>query len=515
MTVASSKNAKSFFLLALGLLVFLAWFLGNRGLNDPDEGRNANMASNFLKPGADWWEPRQSGYAHYDKPPLIYWTTALSLKVFGHNETAARLPSLVGAILALIGLGWTAGRVYGREAAWWALLICGTLGQFWLLTRFLTLDMMLTGWCALAIGAWAESRHRNGDWRFWTLSLFFWTLAWWTKATAALVPLLGFTVSLLIIKDKPGKNALRPLFLLLGMLVLGSVWYVRMISQHGELVDFFFIREMKGRVTGHVEGRKGPFYYYAALCFVAWLPWWPMALRAAMARWKKARPTTRQMIEALGFEGWIVVVGIVVFSSISSKLPGYTLPFTPWVSLLFARWILKLKEYLPAQNFKRWAILSATVMPAILACLVPFVPRIESSLTQNSTMREVASTLKSKGATVVYLDRHWPSMEFYFGSRTFYVLQNDPLFRIKFHQRTDDSGIDPETGEPHFYFPETWQQSLAKNSRENIWLVHYYKQSPTAFEKLLNPTNPEDKIVVGNFILVRLPFSSTQSPQKF
>ncbi len=505
MSATTSKNARSFFLLAAGLLVFLTWFLGHRGLNDPDEGRNANMALNFLRPGADIWEPRQSGYGHYDKPPLIYWATALSFKAFGHNETAARLPSVFGALCALIGLGWAAGRLYGREVAWWALLICGTLGQFWLLARFLTLDMMLTGWCTLAVAAWVECRHRKGDWRFWFLSLLFWTLGWWTKATAALVPLLALTLSVLVTKDSQGKKSLRPFFLLLGILVLGSYWYIRMIQEHGQLVDFFFVREMKGRVTGHVEGRKGPVYYYLALSFVALLPWWPMALRAVIHRWKQGRPTARQMVSALGLEGWIAVIGITAFSCISSKLPGYTLPFAPWVALLFARWILKLSESIPASNFKRWALASATVFPLALVCLVPFVPRYESKLTHNSSLRDVAATLKNKGATTVYLDRHWPSMEFYFGNRTFYVLQNDPLFKIKFHQREDDPGIDAETGEPHFYFPTTWQESLARNAKENIWLVHYEKQSPTPFDPWLDSTNAAERIVVGNFVLVHLP----------
>ncbi|MDB6027760.1 MAG: glycosyl transferase family 39, partial [Verrucomicrobiales bacterium] len=432
MSVAQNKNARSFIVLALGLLFLLFWGLGYRGLNDPDEGRYANIALNFLKPGADLWEPRMSGYAHYDKPPLIYWTTAFSFKVFGHNETAARLPSVFGAVLALIGLGWTATRLYGKEVAWWAIFICGTFGQFWLLARFLTPDMLLTGWCTLAIGAWAESRHRKGDWRFWLLSLLFWTLAWWTKATPALIPLLGLTFAVLLARDSAGKNALHPLFLLVGIVVLGSIWYVRMIHQQGELVDFFFIREMKGRITGHIEGRKGPIYYYAALCFVAWLPWWPMVIRAVIAKWKANQLKQTDLRSALGIEGWIVIVGTLVFSCISSKLPAYTLPLAPWAALFFARCILKLKQLIPQKNFNRWAAVSTGAIVVIYISAALVLPKFESRLRFNSSMRETAEVLKQKQGEVVYMDRYWPGMEFYWSPKTFYVVQDDYLFTAKF-----------------------------------------------------------------------------------
>jgi 4-amino-4-deoxy-L-arabinose transferase-like glycosyltransferase len=501
MLATPNQYSRRFILLSAGLFLLLSWFLGHRGLNDPDEGRYSNIAENFLKPGADLWEPRMSGYAHYDKPPLIYWTTAASLKAFGHNETAARLPSLLGAILTLIGLGWTANRLYGKDAAWWAVLICGTLGQFWILARFLTPDMLLTGWCTLAIAAWAEARHRKGNWLFWFLSLLFWTLAWWTKATPMLIPLLGLTVAVVMVNDPAGKKALRPLFLLFGVLLFGSIWYVRMIHEHGELVDFFFIREMKGRVTGHIEGRKGPIYYYLALSFAAWLPWWPMALRAAVARCRKSWPNRKALVSGLGIEGWILVTGLVVFSCISSKLPAYTLPLAPWAALLFARLILYLNGVIPEKSFKRWAILSGTVFPLALICGVPLLPKYESKFRFNSSLREAATILKAKGAEAVYLDRYWPTMEFYFGSKTFYVVPNDILFKAKFHQRSDDSGVNPSLEETHFYFPNTFGESWAKRPSEKIWLVHYFSQSPSPFDPFLTSTNSES-IEVGNFVLV-------------
>ena len=110
---------RDWWLLAAFLGLLLCFGLGLRGLNEPDEGRYANIAMAMARPGGDWWEPRQSGYGHYDKPPLIYWATALCFRAFGLHEWTARLPPLLGAIFALLGLGWTAGRLRGARVAWW------------------------------------------------------------------------------------------------------------------------------------------------------------------------------------------------------------------------------------------------------------------------------------------------------------------------------------------------------------------------------------------------------------
>jgi 4-amino-4-deoxy-L-arabinose transferase-like glycosyltransferase len=183
-SVSSMPNRKlRWGLLCLGLLILFLFKVGDRGLNEPDEGRYADIATELLEADSSWLEPRMSDLGHYDKPPLIYWVTAISFKLLGVNEWSARLPSFLGAILTLIGLAWASWRLYNEETSWHAVIIAGTLAHLWILARFLTPDMLLTGWCTLALAAWTESRHQGGKWNWWILSALFWILAWWTKAT--------------------------------------------------------------------------------------------------------------------------------------------------------------------------------------------------------------------------------------------------------------------------------------------------------------------------------------------
>ena len=79
--------------IAVVAIVLAFGFLGTRGIWDPDEGRYTNVALNMLDSG-DWLNPHRSDeVGHWTKPPLIYWTIAASVAMFGHNAWAARLSS--------------------------------------------------------------------------------------------------------------------------------------------------------------------------------------------------------------------------------------------------------------------------------------------------------------------------------------------------------------------------------------------------------------------------------------
>lgn len=487
-------------LLLLALAAFLSVNLGGRGLNDPDEGRYANIALEMAEGPHGWWEPRMSDFAHYDKPPLTYWVTLGCFEVFGRTEWAARLPCLLGAVLALAGLGWTAFRWYGERTAWWAVLFCGTAGQFWLLARLLTPDMLLTGFCTAAIACWAEARHRGRPGVWWWLGAGFWVLAWWTKATAALVPLLGLCVGLRAVGDQTGWRVLRAGRLLIVVLVAGAPWYVSMVENHPELRAFFLGREVFGRIAGHPDGRHGPAYYHLALSLLAWAPWWPWTLAWLAKDWRRWRERLRSLgRRALPWEGWLLATGLGVFSLISSKLPTYTLPFAPWAALLCARALPRREAGAGAGLGARPLFGVALAWAGVLVAGSFLAPRVESSLGPNSSLREVASFLRERGAERVYLDRYMPSVEFYFGEQVFYVTDRVP------RQRADDPGWCRALGEPHFVPTAELPAHLRAHPPGNVWFVRYQrrKHSPlAAAAKRHSP--PLETVRVGDFVLERV-----------
>src|SRR5712664_4790735 len=113
-------------ILILGTL-YICYFshLGAIGFVGPDEPRYAWIARDMAETG-DWVTPRLYGKPWFEKPPLFYWGAALSFKLFGVSEVAARLPSAISALLATLALAWLALCLYGAETARWLLLLLPT-----------------------------------------------------------------------------------------------------------------------------------------------------------------------------------------------------------------------------------------------------------------------------------------------------------------------------------------------------------------------------------------------------
>src|SRR5436309_9666920 len=89
------------------LLLLLTWaalFLPNLGgpsLWDIDEGNNAEAAREMLASG-NWIVPTFNYQLRVDKPALLYWCQIGAYRAFGVSEFAARLPSALAAMIAVL-----------------------------------------------------------------------------------------------------------------------------------------------------------------------------------------------------------------------------------------------------------------------------------------------------------------------------------------------------------------------------------------------------------------------------
>jgi Dolichyl-phosphate-mannose-protein mannosyltransferase len=119
---------------------------------DDVDAVQGQIARNMLQSG-DWVTARLDGVAYLEKSPLIYWLMAISYKVLGPFDWAARIPMA----LSSIGLAWLTaafGRwAFGKVAGFYAGLCIATCIGLWLFTRILIPDVMLTFTIALAMWA--------------------------------------------------------------------------------------------------------------------------------------------------------------------------------------------------------------------------------------------------------------------------------------------------------------------------------------------------------------------------
>src|ERR1044072_8800019 len=86
-------------------------------LVDPDEGRNAQVASEMAAHG-DVVVPHLAGVPYLDKPPALFALAALSIRAFGPRPLAVRLPAILATLATLALLARAALVLHGEAHAW-------------------------------------------------------------------------------------------------------------------------------------------------------------------------------------------------------------------------------------------------------------------------------------------------------------------------------------------------------------------------------------------------------------
>ena len=138
---------------------------------DDVDAVQAQIARNMLTSG-DWVTARLDGVAYLEKAPLVYWAIAVSYKIFGVHDWAARIPVALSAI-ALCWLTAAFGVwAFGKRAGFYAGLCMATCIGLFLFTRILIPDVMLTFTVALAMWAFLRALDEEEPHpRFWAFVL--------------------------------------------------------------------------------------------------------------------------------------------------------------------------------------------------------------------------------------------------------------------------------------------------------------------------------------------------------
>ena len=119
-------------------------------LLDPDEGLHASIAQEMVERG-NWITPHFLGRPFLDKPILYFWVQAASLRLFGFNEAAVRLPGLMFGLLGAATTGLLAWRMFGRTTGWIAGIFYATTILPTALAQAASHDVALVPWVNLAI----------------------------------------------------------------------------------------------------------------------------------------------------------------------------------------------------------------------------------------------------------------------------------------------------------------------------------------------------------------------------
>jgi len=324
--------------LILSSLFALAFFiqLGRGPLMVPDEARYAEIPREMIESG-DFVTPHLNYVKYFDKPALYYWLTALSLRLLGENEFAARFVSALSGLLGIL-ITWHIGRrIYGRREAMLSALILGTSIGYVVQGRLNIIDMLLTFLMTATLGSFLlasrEGEPRKGIY----YHLFYAGAALMVLAKGLIGIALPAVVIILYILLCRRWGLLKEMRLLTGLplfFLVSAPWFIVVSIRNPGFGRFFFIHEHFVRFLSKEHKRYQPFWFFIPVLMGCMFPW-SCFLPACVVRFcdqaKKRRAEPDIFLWA-----WVVVI-FVFFSLSGSKLVPYILPTFPAVALLMGR----------------------------------------------------------------------------------------------------------------------------------------------------------------------------------
>jgi 4-amino-4-deoxy-L-arabinose transferase-like glycosyltransferase len=373
-------------LLVLVLLAAGVYLAGNgrTALFDCDEGWYAEISREMVLTD-NWVVPKYLGEVFPGKPPFAYWCQAACISIFGTNEFAVRLPSVLASAVLLMILGVSIGYTVGFQRAIWTVVILGTSGLFLGLSKMCLVDCVLLLWITCAqLCLYAVYRDRGG----WIAVILFWIftgLAILTKGPAVLGYDLG-TLAALAVLDVGSRW--RSLWAWIGAVgwwrrtqpLIGIAIAAAMFGAWGYLVirrEPAFFRITVGHnwiepiFVSPIEDHPSLPGFYLLVIWLFWMPWSLFLIGAIGGGWHNRRLAPIRFAFAAVLGPWIVL------ETVRQKLPHYLLPMFPALAFLTADWLVRRIRTRPSPVNLRlarpmniaWAlgIVALTLLPLISA----------------------------------------------------------------------------------------------------------------------------------------------------
>ncbi|WP_157619134.1 ArnT family glycosyltransferase [Skermanella stibiiresistens] len=327
-------------LTVLCLFLFLPGFL-SLPPTDRDEARFAQATRQMLDSG-DFIDIRFQDEARHKKPVGIYWMQAAAVTLAGGPDHvgiwAYRLPSLVGAILAVLLTFRLGSRLFGETTGLLAAVILAGTVLLAVEARTAKTDAALLATVLGAQTALAEAwlrRHAREPLSTGMVLLFWCSLGVGILLKGPIILLVtGGTAAALVLAERRAGwlKPLRPGLGLPVLLMIVAPWLILItLKTHGAFFAESVGHDMMAKIAGGQESKGFPPGYYTLLFPVTFWPWSLLAIPAVPWVWANRRDHAVVFCLAWVIPTWIV------FEAVPTKLFHYVLPVYAALALLTAR----------------------------------------------------------------------------------------------------------------------------------------------------------------------------------
>ena len=267
-----------------------------------------------------------NGDYRFDKPILIYWLQLLSIKIFGINEFAFRLPSALAATGWAVGIYYFAKKIFDEKIGLLSSFFMVTALQIALIAKAAIADSLLNMFIAFSMFSIFLYLKEKKE-KYLLLAFAFIGFGTLTKGPVAImIPLVVTFIYMLIKKEL--KEFFKMTFNIKGILIfliIALPWYVAEYMQtEDKFIDGFILKNNLHRFSSPMEHHKGNYFYYIPVILIGLIPWTSLFIKYLV----KIKEIIKNDFVLFGTI-WFFFV-FIFFSFSGTKLPHYVIyGYTP------------------------------------------------------------------------------------------------------------------------------------------------------------------------------------------
>lgn len=346
---ATSKNIFLFVFLSATIVYIAGLFVD---VINVDAAQYASISKEMFETGS-YLVVKHCGKDYLDKPPLLFWLSALSFKIFGVHNWSYKLPSYLFSLLAVLATYRLALSLYDKRVAMLSAIIQYTTQAFFMFNNDVRTDTILASCVITAIWLLHEFSI-NGRSIFLFFGSVFVALGMMAKGPiGAVAPALALGSHWLLKKDWP--KIFNPKWLIAVVIVLALLLPMcyGLYKQFGfEGVKFFFWTQSFGRITGENVWKNDAGYFFFLHTFMwSFLPWSVIAVFAFFNTiWAFIK--SRTLPEYITLGGFTLT--FIALSLSRYKLPHYIFVVFPLMAILTAEVVET--QINRSKQFTKWLV---------------------------------------------------------------------------------------------------------------------------------------------------------------
>lgn len=312
-----------------------------------DSAQYASMSFELLTQD-NWLFLYERGQDYLDKPPMIFWLSALSYKLFGISAFSYKIPSFLFSILCVYSTYGIGKLLYDRKVAWLSVVFLLSSIGFIYLNLDVKTDVILCGAVSFSIYQLILFLRFSKTKNLLIASVFIGVALLSKGLLGLMVPV--FSILPEIIYQRKYKR-LFDIRLVLGLLIIFvlllpmCIGLYQQFDMHPEkLVNgksgvsglyFYFWEQGFGRITGENKWKNDTGYFYFAHTILLFALPWSLILVIAFVKKCKAFILRIPQKEILTFTGTLLTILALSFSKY--KLPHYIFVVFPLAAVFSAK----------------------------------------------------------------------------------------------------------------------------------------------------------------------------------